>query len=314
MKLVGGSGSGSAGTRRSTRSATGCSRSASSPGRTRSTGWAPPSTPTSSPICSASLPRSGAPTTPIIRRGSAIRPRSRASPTPGATAHDQQLQRHAQLRAACSSAATRRGASGLDAALPARQGAQQAPSSSSTRASRAPRRTPPSTSARSGHRHCADLGHPVAHLREWLGGQRVYRPAHLRDGRGARKWPSGRRRSASASRACRARRSSGSPARMANNRPGTLVWCMGGTQHHHGNNNVRAYCVAAAGARQRRRRRRRDQHLPRPRQRPGRDRPRLRARRPARLLRPDRGRLEALGAGLGRRVRLLRPTARSAAR
>jgi formate dehydrogenase major subunit len=30
---------------------------------------------------------------------------------------------------------------------------------------------------------------------------------------------------------------------MANNRPGTLVWCMGGTQHHHGNNNTRAYCV-----------------------------------------------------------------------
>jgi formate dehydrogenase major subunit len=30
---------------------------------------------------------------------------------------------------------------------------------------------------------------------------------------------------------------------LANNRPGTLVWCMGGTQHHHGNNNTRAYCV-----------------------------------------------------------------------
>ena len=30
---------------------------------------------------------------------------------------------------------------------------------------------------------------------------------------------------------------------MANNRPGTLVWCMGGTQHHHGNNNIRAYCA-----------------------------------------------------------------------
>jgi formate dehydrogenase major subunit len=30
---------------------------------------------------------------------------------------------------------------------------------------------------------------------------------------------------------------------MVNNRPGTLVWCMGGTQHHHGNNNTRAYCV-----------------------------------------------------------------------
>jgi formate dehydrogenase major subunit len=30
---------------------------------------------------------------------------------------------------------------------------------------------------------------------------------------------------------------------LANNRPGTLVWCMGGTQHHHGNNNIRAYCA-----------------------------------------------------------------------
>ncbi len=30
---------------------------------------------------------------------------------------------------------------------------------------------------------------------------------------------------------------------MAKNRPGTLVWCMGGTQHHIGNNNTRAYCV-----------------------------------------------------------------------
>ncbi|MRG70202.1 molybdopterin-dependent oxidoreductase [Alphaproteobacteria bacterium HT1-32] len=30
---------------------------------------------------------------------------------------------------------------------------------------------------------------------------------------------------------------------LANNRPGTLVWCMGGTQHTIGNNNTRAYCV-----------------------------------------------------------------------
>ncbi|MGD8568627.1 MAG: formate dehydrogenase subunit alpha [Gammaproteobacteria bacterium] len=30
---------------------------------------------------------------------------------------------------------------------------------------------------------------------------------------------------------------------MADNRPGTIVWCMGGTQHHIGNNNTRAYCV-----------------------------------------------------------------------
>ncbi|MDW8369120.1 MAG: formate dehydrogenase subunit alpha [Geminicoccaceae bacterium] len=30
---------------------------------------------------------------------------------------------------------------------------------------------------------------------------------------------------------------------MANNRPGTLIWCMGGTQHTIGNNNVRAYSI-----------------------------------------------------------------------
>jgi formate dehydrogenase major subunit len=30
---------------------------------------------------------------------------------------------------------------------------------------------------------------------------------------------------------------------MAENRPGTLVWCMGGTQHHIGNNITRAFCI-----------------------------------------------------------------------
>ena len=30
---------------------------------------------------------------------------------------------------------------------------------------------------------------------------------------------------------------------MAQKKPGTLIWCMGGTQHHTGNNNVRAYCI-----------------------------------------------------------------------
>jgi formate dehydrogenase major subunit len=30
---------------------------------------------------------------------------------------------------------------------------------------------------------------------------------------------------------------------LAENRPGTIVWCMGGTQHTTGNNNTRAYCV-----------------------------------------------------------------------
>jgi len=30
---------------------------------------------------------------------------------------------------------------------------------------------------------------------------------------------------------------------LASNRPGTIVWCMGGTQHTNGNNNTRAYCI-----------------------------------------------------------------------
>jgi formate dehydrogenase major subunit len=30
---------------------------------------------------------------------------------------------------------------------------------------------------------------------------------------------------------------------MAENRPGTIVWCMGGTQHTIGNNNTRSYCA-----------------------------------------------------------------------
>jgi formate dehydrogenase major subunit len=30
---------------------------------------------------------------------------------------------------------------------------------------------------------------------------------------------------------------------MVENRPGTIVWCMGGTQHTVGNNNTRAYCI-----------------------------------------------------------------------
>ena len=30
---------------------------------------------------------------------------------------------------------------------------------------------------------------------------------------------------------------------MVQNRPGTVIWCMGGTQHTNGNNNTRAYCI-----------------------------------------------------------------------
>ncbi|RZI38950.1 formate dehydrogenase, partial [Herbaspirillum sp. HC18] len=30
---------------------------------------------------------------------------------------------------------------------------------------------------------------------------------------------------------------------LATNKPGTVIWCMGGTQHTVGNANVRAYCI-----------------------------------------------------------------------
>ena len=91
---------------------------------------------------------------------------------------------------------------------------------------------------------------------------------------------------------------------MADNRPGTFIWCMGGTQHTIGNNNTRAYCIFQLGAGQHGRLRRRDQHLPRSRQRAGGHRFRRPVSRPARLLRPGGGLLEALGEHLGRRFRV----------
>ena len=51
---------------------------------------------------------------------------------------------------------------------------------------------------------------------------------------------------------------------MAENRPGTIVWCMGGTQHHIGNNITRIFCVLQLASRQHRKIGRRGQYLPRP--------------------------------------------------
>ena len=90
---------------------------------------------------------------------------------------------------------------------------------------------------------------------------------------------------------------------LVDNRPGTLIWCMGGTQHTNGNNNTRAYCAAAC-ARQYRQGRRRRQHLPRPRQRAGRHGSWRAVAYASRLLRPEEGLVAALGARLGRRLRL----------
>ena len=91
---------------------------------------------------------------------------------------------------------------------------------------------------------------------------------------------------------------------MAKNKPSTIVWAMGQTQHTNGNAIVRASCilqlalgnvgVSGGGT----------QHLPRPRQRAGRDRRRPEPRFAARLLRHRDGLVEALGGGLGRRLRV----------
>ncbi len=73
---------------------------------------------------------------------------------------------------------------------------------------------------------------------------------------------------------------------------------------HHRQRDRARLVHPAAGARQHRPRGRRRQHLPRPRQRAGRHRRGPQPRLAARLLRPGRGRLEALVQGVGRGLRV----------
>jgi formate dehydrogenase major subunit len=89
---------------------------------------------------------------------------------------------------------------------------------------------------------------------------------------------------------------------LANNRPFTIIWCMGGTQHHRQQQHA-GVLHPRSRPRQHRRAGRRCQHLPRPRQRAGRHRPRRAERHPAGLLRPGGRVVEALGPRLGRRLR-----------
>ena len=88
------------------------------------------------------------------------------------------------------------------------------------------------------------------------------------------------------------------------NRPGTIVWCMGQTQHTIGNAIVRASCILQLALGNVGTLGRRHQHLPRPRQRAGRHRRRPQPRFAARLLRPGRRLVEALRRRLGRGLRL----------
>ena len=138
-----------------------------------------------------------------------------------------------------------RGAPGLDAATCSRPRSRTTRrSSSATRASPAPPRTPTSMSASA-----------PAPTSPWSGASsgtssRTAGRTRSTSASGSGAWT----RSAPRSRSGRPRRSSGSPARpassservaeiLAKNRPGTVIWCMGGTQHTTGNNNVRAYCI-----------------------------------------------------------------------
>ncbi len=86
---------------------------------------------------------------------------------------------------------------------------------------------------------------------------------------------------------------------LAENRPGTIVWCMGQTQHTIGNAIVRASCLLQLALGNIGKCGRRHQHLPRPRQRAGRDRRRPEPRLAAGLLRPGRGLVEALRQASG---------------
>jgi formate dehydrogenase major subunit len=77
--------------------------------------------------------------------------------------------------------------------------------------------------------------------------------------------------------------------KFAKEKPSTLIWCMGQTQHTVGTANVRASCIALLLTGQRGRDGHRRQHLPRPLQRAGRHRSRPRYLDAAPLLRPHGG-------------------------
>ena len=158
--------------------------------------------------------------------------------------------------------------------------------------------------AAAGHRHSRAVRDHVAHHQERLGRQGIHQAARLRlrgraQGNGEVDAGGGRARLRRAGRAARARRQG---LRHAEAVDPDLVH---GPDPAHGRHRQRARELHAAAAhRQCRRRRHGRQHLPRPRQRAGRDRRRPRYRDAAVLLRPRRRRVEALVARLGGRLQL----------
>ena len=219
---------------------------------------------------------------------------------------DQQLQRHPQLaRHLRDRRQSRRGAPGRPAAHAEGQGAEQRalhrvrPALHPDRGPRGRVRPLPA-----GHRRGADLGHPLACLRERLGGQGVHPPARLGhgpdQGRGRQVEPggdrAGHRRSGLAAQAGRAH---------AGQQPPLHHHLVHGRHPAHQRQQQHARLLRVGlGARHDRHPGWRRQHLPRPRQRAGRDRSRRPVPHAAGLLRHQDWLLEALGPGLGRRLRL----------
>ncbi len=155
------------------------------------------------------------------------------------------------------------------------------------------------------HRHPVPVRHAVSHLQERLGRQEVPGRPRLRHGQGqgrdhgqvdARQGRGSQRRARSAG--TQGRRDDGQE-------PAVDDRLVHGTDAAHDRQRHRPRIVhPAVGARQHRHLRRRREHLPRPRQRAGRDRRRPQSRFAPRLLRSRHRLLEILGGRLGRGLRV----------
>ena len=219
---------------------------------------------------------------------------------------DQFLQRHAQLETDDPvRLQSGRGASGFRAAHPARQGSQQVEADrlrSALYAHRGACRRIRALPSR--HRRRAGVGHSLPHPEERLGRQGIHQRARLRHGRhaqGSHEVDAGGDREGHrrARRAARTRRQDDA------RKPSRHAGLVHGRHAAHQRQQQHARLLrAAAGARQHRCAGRWRQHLPRPRQRARRHRRVPARRQPARLLRPGDRFVEALGARLGRRLRL----------
>ncbi len=219
---------------------------------------------------------------------------------------DQFVQRHAEHEVrAVHRQQRRRGAPGVDAAHAAREGNRR---EDDRRRSALHAHGGEGRLLRAhplGHRRRVPVRRAVPHLQEQLAGRQVHPRPRLRHGQGQ-----GRRHGEVDAGQVRGsdRRAGGGGLqgrRDDGEEPPVHTRLVHGPDAALHRQRVRSRVVhRAAGARQHRRVGRRREHLPRPRQRAGRDRHRPQSRLAARLLRRRRGLVEALRRGVGRRLRL----------